>query len=55
MMDITSKDITKSTVDMETSSMSENDSEIEIEEENFNYNDEPLGVPEYETMPEDNE
>ncbi len=46
LLDLCGKYITKSSVDMETSSMSENDSEPEIE--NMNY-DEENGVPEYET------
>jgi len=51
ILEITDRFISKSTVDMETSSMSENDSETEIED-NFNYNDEPLGEAEYETVDE---
>ncbi len=46
---------TKSSLDMVTKSSSEDDSDSEIEKDNFNYNDEPLGVPEYETLPEENE
>ncbi len=38
---------------MVTKSSSEDDSDSEIEKDNFNYNDEPIGVPEYETLPED--
>ncbi len=41
--------LTKSSLDMETESSSEYDSDTEIEGEKFNFNDEPLGVPEYET------
>ncbi len=47
--------ITKSTVDLETELLSENETDSESETENFNYNDEPLGTPEYETMPEEPE
>ncbi len=46
ILEITGRNITKSTVDMETSSMSENDSDAEIE--NLNYDDENR-TPEYET------
>ncbi len=48
ILEVTDRLITKSTVDMETSSMSENDSEPEIE--NLNYDEElPPNEPEYET------
>ncbi len=43
ILNVTDRVITKSTVDMETSSMSEKDSEPEIED--LNYDEEP--VPEY--------
>ncbi len=46
LLKVSDRYITKSTVDMETSSMSENDSESEIEDEFLNRNDEP--EPEYE-------
>ena len=45
ILEITDRFITKSTVDMETSSMSENDSEDEIEKESLNVDEEP--IPEY--------
>ncbi len=45
LLEVTDRYITKSTVDMETSSMSGNDSESEIE--NLNLDEE--GVPEYDT------
>lgn len=48
IMDVTQSLNTKSTIDMETSSMSENDSDSEIEENSLNYDEEPLPVPEYE-------
>ncbi len=44
---------TKSSLDIETELSSVDDSDSEIEKDNFNYNDEPIGVPEYETLPED--
>ncbi len=47
------KYITKPPLDMETELSSEDDSDSEIENDSFNYNDEPLGVPEYETLPEE--
>ncbi len=50
LLEVTDRYITKSTVDMETSSMSENDSESEIEDEFLNRNDEP--EPEYEVADE---
>ncbi len=46
LLDLLGKYITKSTVDMETSSMSESDSEPEIEENSLNFDEEP--EPEYE-------
>ncbi len=48
LIGLAAKYITKSSVDMETSSMSENDSEPEIE---MNYDEE--GVPEYEVAEND--
>jgi len=45
ILDITNKNITKSTVDIETYDRSENNSEPEIE--TSNYDDENHGVPEY--------
>ncbi len=45
VMEITGRYITKSTVDMETSSMSEDDSDSEIE--NLNLNEEEPNEPEY--------
>ncbi len=42
--------LTKSSLDMETELSSEDDSDSEIEKDNFNYNDEPLGVPEYDVQ-----
>ncbi len=44
---------TKSSLDMVTESSSDNELDAEIEDENLNYDEEKLGVPEYETMPED--
>ncbi len=44
---------TKSSLDMVTESSSENESDSEIEKDNFNYDDEPIGVPEYETLPDE--
>ncbi len=46
---------TKSSLDMVTEPSSEDEADAEIEKDNFNYNDEPLGVPEYETLPEEEE
>ncbi len=45
---------TKSSLDMVTTSSSENDSDSEIENENFN-TDEEEPVPEYETLPDEEE
>ncbi len=47
------KNITKSTVDLETVSLSENETDSEIETEFLNRDDEP--VPEYETAEDDGE
>ncbi len=48
LMELTGRYITKSTVDMETCSMSENDSDTEIE--NLNYNEEEPNEPEYDIV-----
>jgi len=53
LLEVTGRYITKSTVDMETSSMSENDSESEIE--NLNYDDEASTQPEYDVEDEEPE
>ncbi len=49
LLEVTDRVISKSTVDMETSSMSENDSEPEIE--SLNYDEEPQ--PEFDTEEEE--
>ncbi len=48
LIELADKNITKSTVDMETCSMSENEQISEIEEASLN-KDEELPIPEYET------
>ncbi len=49
ILDLLGKYISKSSVDMETSSMSENDSDSEIEENLENLNTDEERTPEYET------
>lgn len=54
VMQLASKYITKSTLDMETELSSDDDSDSEIENESFNKDDEEP-VPEYETLEDTDE
>ncbi len=53
LIELCDRNITKSTVDLETVSLSENETDSEIESEFLNRNDEPSEEPEYDVEDED--